>query len=459
MKDLKKHLIFVAFLLILFVISKLLSQGQLQNNETNTLVLQQIQNLCGEFQNLYNLSPVLLTTVFSLSFFIVTILYIPFTGRFFIVSSDGLGLHSTQMSLQSSQGLVAPIFDETPNTYNVTTNVHGYGGGAFFVKDNIIYFNDSISNQVYKKNVGHPSIIQVTSATGFCYADFNVDKFHKYLYCLRLDTNKNIKFPITQIVRIEIQTGKQEILFTGADFYSNIRISRDGTKLLFLQWNYPNMPWDENELWTADIEPNFQVTNLKKIFHKNGVSLYQPEWVNSLIYSAVNINNYSEICEINENHATSLFSYPADFSRPLWLAGSRTFSFISEHEIIANCCENGIWKTFLIDIQTHKQSIIKNNLTCFYNMAADSSRVAFIAGHSLLPLSVLFSFNQNKEKINILRTSMDKTLHEDYISTPQLLEFLSSACHNEKKVYALYYPPKNPKYPSSHNKNPPPLHH
>ena len=89
-KDLKKHLVFMAFLLILFLLSKLLSQEQFQNNETNRLILQQIQNLSFELKNLYSLNPIFVTVIFCFSFFIVTILYIPFTGSAYVIFAGAL---------------------------------------------------------------------------------------------------------------------------------------------------------------------------------------------------------------------------------------------------------------------------------------------------------------------------------------------------------------------------------
>jgi uncharacterized membrane protein YdjX (TVP38/TMEM64 family) len=89
-KDLKKHLIFVTFLLILFALSKLLTQLGPQNNEVNNLVLQQIQNLSLDLKNFYNLNPVLVTSIFCISFFVATLLYIPFTGSTYVLFAGAL---------------------------------------------------------------------------------------------------------------------------------------------------------------------------------------------------------------------------------------------------------------------------------------------------------------------------------------------------------------------------------
>ncbi|MES2615515.1 MAG: prolyl oligopeptidase family serine peptidase [Bdellovibrionota bacterium] len=339
------------------------------------------------------------------------------------------------------------VTDETPNVYHVSTGVHGYGGGAFLVKDGIIYFVDAITNQVFKKEQAVFS--QITNKNGYSYADFSVDKTHTYLYCLRLEKRAENKFPTTQIVRIEIQSSRQEILFTGADFYSNVRINLDGTKLLYLQWNYPNMPWDENELWTADIDSDFNITNNNKNFHTPKVSLYQPEWQENEIYCSVDINNYWNICKINENLCQTLFEYPAEFARPLWIANTRTFAFISEHEMLATCCEKGVWKTFLLDVKNNSQILVQNNLTCISNMAANSKFIAYIAGNSVLELNIFISSTENKNNIFCPRPKL--SIIENNVSIPKIIEFKS----NNKTVYAFYYPPKNSTHQAPINEKPP----
>ena len=122
--------------------------------------------------------------------------------------------------------------EETTSEYNVTAGVHGYGGGAFIVRDEFIYFNDGLTNQIFKKNILQNTIEQLTFESDFSYGDFSVDSVHRYLYCLRLNKKESSHFPKCEIIRLNLETLQQEILFSGADFYSNVRIHDDNTKLL-----------------------------------------------------------------------------------------------------------------------------------------------------------------------------------------------------------------------------------
>ncbi len=50
----------------------------------------------------------------------------------------------------------------------------------------------------------------------------------------------------------------------GADFYSNLVMNADQTKIAWVQWNHPNMPWDENQLFLAELV-NLKVENAQEI--------------------------------------------------------------------------------------------------------------------------------------------------------------------------------------------------
>lgn len=121
-------------------------------------------------------------------------------------------------------------------------------------------------------------------------------------------------------------------------FYSCPCFNTDGTKLAWLQWYFPDMPWEGSELWVADVE--YAVNGLKVVNpkHVSGeklkVSVAYPVWANdtTLIFTNdssgfINPWKYSTITSKSE----AILSKPIeeDFGPPAWLLGYSPFAVVS----------------------------------------------------------------------------------------------------------------------------------
>ncbi len=132
-------------MLALFLISKILSLEQFQNDEGNKLVLQQVQGLSFELKTLFSLHPMLMTIVFCFSFFIVTILYLPFTGVIYALFAGALFGFYTGVVLFSflvSISYTASYLISKHFFYNFIRSHMGKRGRSIiaeFEKDGVVY--------------------------------------------------------------------------------------------------------------------------------------------------------------------------------------------------------------------------------------------------------------------------------------------------------------------------------
>ena len=83
---------------------------------------------------------------------------------------------------------------------------------------------------------------------------------------------------INAIVSVATDGSTEDVLVSGADFYSDPALSPEGSRLAWLQWNHPNMPWDGTELWLADVEATGTLGERWKIAGGENESIFQPEW-------------------------------------------------------------------------------------------------------------------------------------------------------------------------------------
>lgn len=63
-----------------------------------------------------------------------------------------------------------------------------------------------------------------------------------------------------------LSSGQSTVLAGGNDFYASPRLSQDGARLAWVTWNHPNMPWDDTELWIADVSSKGSLSGHRKVF-------------------------------------------------------------------------------------------------------------------------------------------------------------------------------------------------
>src|SRR5512143_2616762 len=151
---------------------------------------------------------------------------------------------------QDSDGNISAC---TPQGFNVRSTVHEYGGGAFAVSRGTIYFVNFQDQRLYVQPPGGSPPQALTPEGKFRYADMILDHARQRLICVRED-HTGPGEAVNTLVAVDLSGGKATVLASGNDFYSNPRLSPDGTRLAYLTWNHPNMPWDGCELRVAPVE-------------------------------------------------------------------------------------------------------------------------------------------------------------------------------------------------------------
>jgi len=148
-----------------------------------------------------------------------------------------------RMAVASRDGLA------TPAPFNVRTRVHEYGGGAYAASGGTVWFSNFADNLVYAQR-GDAAPVALTSDGKQRHADLAFDARHQRLVAVREDHSFDGE-PRNTLVGLRLDGSGSTTLAEGADFYASARVSPEGRRLAWLQWNHPDMPWQGTELWLA----------------------------------------------------------------------------------------------------------------------------------------------------------------------------------------------------------------
>jgi dipeptidyl aminopeptidase/acylaminoacyl peptidase len=344
------------------------------------------------------------------------------------------------------------MMDVTPQPFNARTRVHEYGGGDYVVADGTIYFSNFNDQRLYKQSINSQPQ-PLTPAVEMRYADPVIDRRRSRLISVRED-HTNDGEAVNTVVSINLEDGSDAcVLVSGDDFYSSPRISPDGSRLAWLAWNHPNMPWDGTELWVGEFDDDGSLGELKLIAGGVEESIFQPEWSpDGVLYFVSDRSGWWNLYRANEDESIeALHEMPAEFGMPQWVFGMSMYAFESAERIICTDTEKGSSRLARLETRTGKFETIETPYTDITSLRAAPGRAVFRGGSPTEPAAIV-QLDLNTGQTEILRRSNDLEIDPGYFSIPQAIEFPTE---DGKTAHAFFYPPRNRDYAAPENELPP----
>jgi dipeptidyl aminopeptidase/acylaminoacyl peptidase len=331
--------------------------------------------------------------------------------------------------------------DLTPESFNVRTRVHEYGGGAFVAEDRCVYFSNFSDQRIYRQSSGGKPT-PITPETDRRYADCVFDKRHGRLICVREDHTTSAAEAVNSLVSKSLHDDIDggDVMVSGRDFYASPRLSPDGTKLAWVEWDHPNMPWDGTELCVAEIALDGTVGEIKRIAGGPTESVLQPEWSpDGVLYFLSDCSGWWNLYRWVDDRAEPLCPMEAEFGYPMWVFGMSSYGFQSSATIICTYAENGSQHLASLDTRTLEMALLSTPYCSFHNLRVGPTYAVFVAG-SLTDPTVVARLDLNTCDIEVLRRSSAVEIDSGYLSVPQAITF---STENGLSAHAYYYSPNN----------------
>ncbi|HEV8717782.1 MAG TPA: S9 family peptidase [Candidatus Binatia bacterium] len=342
------------------------------------------------------------------------------------------------------------IRDITPAPFNARTRVHEYGGGAFMVSDGTLYFAHFADQRLYRQ-VGAAAPQPLTPAAAFRYADGVVDRRGRII-CVREDHTVTGREAANTLVSIKLINGDSEVLVSGNDFYASPRLNPDGSRLAWLTWNHPNMPWDGTELWAGDLMPDGSLGHRERVAGGGSESIFQPEWSpDGMLYFVSDRTGWWNLYRWRQGRIDPLWPMAAEFGRPQWAFGMSTYAFTSADRIICAYSEHGAWHLANLDTEMQKLDVIDTPYTEIWDVRAVAGQVVCGVGSPAEPATIV-QFDPITRRFAVLRRSSTIDIDAGYLSIPQVIAFPTE---HGLTAYALFYAPRNRDYSAPPGERPP----
>lgn len=331
---------------------------------------------------------------------------------------------------------------------SVRTRVHSYGGGAWWPDGaGGAYASDDADGRLWHLPAGgepRPVSPEPDFSHGLRYADGRADG--DGTVCVReshLFAREGGDEEANQIVRVRGDSSDEpEIVATGADFYAWPRPSPDGRRLAWVQWNHPNMPWDQTELW---VDGRCAVSGLG--------SIVEPQWgPDGCLYAVSDHGGWWNLYRLEDGDLVPVLEMDAEMHRPAWVFDDPSYAVCDDSTVVVAALRGSLAELWIIPPDGSNPEPFDlpwTSLSCV-RPAGPHSITAIVASPAHEPTGVRIDVSTGA--VETLRPPARAEMDPAYLSIPAPVAFPTTG---NAEAHGLYYPPANPRARGPSGERPP----
>ena len=342
------------------------------------------------------------------------------------------------------------VRDVTPAAHNVRTRVHEYGGGAWHAHAGRLVYSNFRDQRLWRIDVGpdadpRPLTPEPTDEIADRFADGRFTPDGAWYVCVRERHAPSTGTEARNELVAVATDGAPQVngLASGADFYSSPRVSADGSRLAWVQWNHPDMPWDRTELWVADLADGF-VRNARRVAGDGDEAIVQPEWsADGRLYFCSDRDEWWNLYRLDADGAIEpVVVGEFEIATPPWGFGQSRYVLIDDRVVYVRGAAE---RDRLIDSSGHAAT---DDLTAVDTLVIDDGDVLFV-GASYDSEPALYRLGSSG--LHCVYRPRELGLDARYLAPPQPITFASGGA----VAHALFYAPASATHVAPAGEKPP----
>jgi len=350
-------------------------------------------------------------------------------------------------------GVDGVIADVTPPPFNVRTRAHEYGGGSYVVAGGVIVFSNFEDGRLYRLDPGSEEAIAITPDGPWRYADLRADPVRRRFVAVRED-HSGPDQPRAAIVAVPLDGQEPPtVLVSGPDFLAAPRLAPDGSRLAWLEWDHPDMPWDATRLRIAPVGQDGTLGESVLAAGGPDESIAQPEWSpDGVVHFVSDRTGWWNLYRLLDGPTLdALAPMEAEFADPAWIFGRSSYAFTADGSIVAVARHDG--RDHLLHIRPDDLvGEIDVPYTEFEGLVAGPTGIVTVAGSPAEPTVVARLDPSTLAVAGVLRRASGTVPEQELISIPETIHFPTSG---GRIAHALFHAPRNPRFVGPDGERPP----
>ena len=333
----------------------------------------------------------------------------------------------------------------------------GYGGGDFTLANGHGWFVGHESQRVYRRPLDGSSVEPVTPAFGEAAAPA-VSPDGRWVAYVHSYEDRDV-------IAVADSSGERwpQHLARGRDFYMQPVWSPDGSRLAWVEWDHPNMPWDGAELRVAEVAstdgalPTIAASAV--VAGGPDEAILQPAFSpeGDALYYISDATGWGHLYrhDLATGETRALTSGECEYGTPAWGQGVGMFAVLPSGRVVGVRQRQGFARLVVVDGEGEPRELdLPGEYASFENPVASPTdeRLAVIAGGpATAPSLLLIDLEQEPPEVVTLRVSDPNAFPAASLSLPEAVSWGNA---DGGEVHGLYYPPASERF---FDEGPPPL--